>query len=236
MIRRSLLAILTCAAVSAGVTSAASAEQVHWRFNSVAKIGKFKVQEVKGEPKVIAGPTGKALQFDGDDNVLIPNRPLVGAKTYTIEAIFRPEGGKPAQRVMHMAETDPVTGLDALPTGTSDPNGRWMFETRTTPEGMWYVDCFVNSKSGQKALINAKALHPINQWYAIQQTYDGKTYRCFVDGVLQSEGETAFTPFGPGRVRAGSRMNNLDYFTGSIAEARFTDRVLTEKQFLKVKK
>jgi hypothetical protein len=236
MSRRNLLAILSLAVLSTGCASTVHAEQVVWKFDNLKKIGGLTVQEVKGEPKVISSPVGKALQFDGDDNILMPVRPLVGATTYTIEAIFRPEGGKAAQRVMHMSETDPVTGLDALPTGTNDPNGRWMFETRTTPEGMWYVDCFVNSKSGQKALINAKALHPINQWYAIQQTYDGKTYRCYVDGELQAEAETAFTPFGPGRVRAGSRMNNLDYFTGSIAQARFTDRVLTKAQFLKVKK
>ncbi len=54
---------------------------------------------------------GKAVQFNGKDTGLFfPGRPLVGAKTFTIEAIFRPEGGDFQQRWMHIAETDPKTG------------------------------------------------------------------------------------------------------------------------------
>lgn len=229
MIMRNLMLAGLLGALATG----AHAEQKTWTFDSLSMIGGSKIT-VDGHPKLINSSTGKALQFDGDDSVLIENRPLVGASSYTIEAIFRPEGGPMAQRVIHMAETDPATGLDALPTGTSDPNGRWMFEVRVVGDS-WYLDAFVNSKAGQKALMNREAVHPLNRWYAITQTYDGKTYRSYVDGQLQMEAETAFTPFGPGRVRAGARMNKLDYFHGSIAKVRFTDRVLPDQQFLKAK-
>ena len=37
-----------------------------------------------------------------------------------------------------------------------------------------------------KALIDPSKTHPINQWVAVAQTYDGKTYRSYVNGVLAS--------------------------------------------------
>ena len=77
----------------------------------------------------------------------------MGAKTFTIEAIFRPEGGDFQQRWMHIAETDPKTGLDANPSGTADPNPRFMFEVRVVND-QWYLDAFVNSPAGSKALID----------------------------------------------------------------------------------
>lgn len=217
-----------------GFAAPALAEQKTWRFDNMKRIGGYAVT-VSGEPKIVQSPVGKALQFDGvDDSVLIDGRPLVGKGAFTIEAIFRPEGGKFQQRFMHIAETDPVTGLDALPTGTQDPNPRFMFETRVVENG-WYLDAFLNSKQGTKALMFKEKVHPLNRWYAVAQTYDGKIYRSYVDGVLQGESETPFTPHGPGRVRAGARMNNIDHFMGSIARARFTDRALKPEQFLKVK-
>ena len=138
---------------------------------------------------------------------------------------------------MHVAETDPATGLDTegkegLPAAT-DANPRFMFEIRVTDAG-WYLDAFVNSKAGSKALIDPKKTHPLNQWYAVQQTYDGKTYRSYVNGVLENEADVAFTPHGPGHMMVGVRINHVNWFTGSVAQARFTDRALKPEEFLKV--
>jgi len=157
----------------------------------------------------------------------------VGAKAFTIEAIFRPEGGAFEQRWMHIAETDPKTGLDANPGGTSDPNPRFMFEIRVVKE-QWYLDAFVNSASGSKALAFPEKLHPIGPWYAVEQTYDGKTYRSYVNGVLEGEADVAFTAHGPGHMMVGVRMNHVNWFMGSVAQARFTTRALTPGEFLKV--
>ena len=57
----------------------------------------------------------------------------------------------------------------------------------------------------------------------MEQTYDGKTYRSYVNGVLENEGDVAFTPHGAGHMMVGVRMNHVNYFKGSVAEARFTD-------------
>jgi len=206
-----------------------------FKFDNLSRIGGM-TPKVEGSPQLVDSPVGKAVQFNGKDTGLFfPGRPLVGAKTFTIEAIFRPEGGDFQQRWMHIAETDPKTGLDANPGGTSDPNPRFMFEVRVV-DGQWYLDAFVNSASGSKALIDPKKLHPINQWYAVEQTYDGKTYRSYVNGVLENEGEVAFTPHKAGHMMVGVRMNHVNYFKGSVAEARYTDRALKSSEFLKLPK
>jgi hypothetical protein len=231
MIGRAVLPCLVWALLGTG--GAAGATQTVWHFDNLKRVGGFKV-EPEGNLRIVRSPVGKALQFDGKhDSLYIAGRPLVGASTFTVEAIFRPEGGPFEQRFMHIAETDPETGLDAMPGGTRDSNPRFMFEVRVI-DNRWYLDTFVNSKAGSRPLIFKDKQFPLNRWYAVAQTYDGKTYRAYVDGVLQGEADVAFTPHGPGHVRIGARMNRIDYFTGSIAEARFTDHALPPEQLLKV--
>ena len=231
-----IAALLGMLAISASGASAQGAqEQRLWKFNNLSRIGGI-VPKVEGSPQLVDSPVGKAVQFNGADAALFfPARPLVGAKTFTIEAIFRPEGGEFQQRWMHVAETDPATGLDANPGGTSDPNPRFMFEIRVVKD-QWYLDAFVNSKAGSKALIDPQKLHPVGPWYAVEQTYDGKTYRSYVNGVLEGEGDVAFTPHGAGHMMVGVRMNHVNWFKGSVAEARFTTRALKPEEFLKVPK
>lgn len=212
--------------------NAAHGEQRVWRFDNLNRIGGFKV-EVEGAPKLVASPVGSALSFDGaGDSVLVDGRPLVGAGAFTVEVVVRPDGGAFAQRFMHIAETDPATKLDTSATGP-DRNARLMFEVRVNGDA-WALDVFANSASGSRPLLFMDRLHPLGRWYVVTQTYDGKTYRAYVDGVLQGEGPLAFTPHGPGRVRIGARMNHVDYFRGAIALARFTDRALTPEDFLKI--
>jgi hypothetical protein len=228
-------ALLKAAAAAAVIFTATAvhAEQSVWRFDNLSRIGGMS-PKVEGSPRLVDSPVGKAVQFNGSDTALLfPGRPLVGAKTFTIEAVFRPEGGDFQQRWMHIAETDPATGLDANPNGTADPNPRFMFEVRVVKD-QWYLDAFVQSKAGSKALAFPEKLHPINQWYAVEQTYDGKTYRAYVNGVLEGEGDVAFTPHGPGHMMVGVRMNHVNYFKGSVALARFTDKALAPGQFIKL--
>ncbi len=226
--------IAFAALLVAGLAPARAAQTV-WTFDNLSRIGGIPVK-VEGNPQLIDSPAGKAVRFDGkDDALFFSDRPLVGAKTLTIEAIFRHEGGDFEQRWMHIVETDPVTGLDALPAGTSDPNPRFMFEVRIK-DGGWYLDAFVNSKAGSKALIFPEKLHPIGPWYAVAQTYDGKTYRVYVDGVLEGEADVPFTPHGPGHVMVGVRINHVNWFKGAVAKARFTDSALPPDRLLKLPK
>jgi len=231
--------LLAFGALSSGITGPAHAEQVTWHFDNLDRIGCSPVQ-VEGPPSLVDGPAGpdgaigRAIQFDGiDDTILIDGRPIAGASNFTIEVAFRPEGGKFEQRFMHIAETDPLTDENVRMEGRGDRNPRLMFEVRVVEDG-WYLDTFVNSQAGSQPLIFPDKVYPLGRWYVAAQSYDGTTYRAYVDGILQGESDVAFFPHGPGRVRLGARMNKVDYFLGSIAWARFTDRALPAEELLKI--
>ncbi len=94
-------------------TAAIAQQQAVWKFDRLDKIGGHKTTIV-GSPKVIQTPKGKAVQFGGaGDALFLDVHPLAGAKTFTWEVIFRPDGdGRPEQRFFHMHQngTLPITG------------------------------------------------------------------------------------------------------------------------------
>jgi hypothetical protein len=209
--------------------------EVVWTFDRLEDIGGVKTT-VEGNPKIVETPFGKAIEFDGvDDGVWIEKHPLAGAATFTVEAIFRPDGGAREQRWLHLAERDLTSGLlasaDHSTTG-QDANARFLFEIRVV-ENSWFLDAFVSGPGYSRALMFKDKLHPTGQWYHVAQTYDGKTFRSYVNGVLQGEAEIAFTPQGDGVSSLGTRVNRRSYFKGAIRQARFTPRALAPDQFLK---
>jgi len=224
-------------AVSTPAMMAQAPDQVVWTFDRLDAIGGLKTT-VEGQPKVIDTPIGKAIEFDGvDDAVWIEKHPLAGASTFTFEAIFRPDGGVFEQRWFHLAEREPKTGLLASaehPATGQDDNPRFLFEIRVL-ENTWYLDSFVNGPGYNRALMFKDKRHPVGQWYHVAQTYDGKTFRSYVNGVLQGEAEIAFKPQGEGATSLGTRINRRNYFKGAIRLARFTTRALPPAQFLTLK-
>jgi hypothetical protein len=74
----------------------------------------------------------------------------------------------------------------------------------------------------------------VGRWYHVAQTFDGSTFRSYVNGVLQGEATIPFTPQGEGAASLGARINRRNYFKGAIRLARFTTRALTPGEFLAV--
>jgi hypothetical protein len=217
-----------------GLVAQTAPSQVLWTFDRLEDIGGVKAA-VEGNPKVVETPVGRAIEFDGvDDGVWIEKHPLAGAARFTFEAIFRPDGGAREQRWLHLAERDPKSGLLASadnPTTGQDANARFLFEIRVV-ENSWYLDALVSGPGYNRALMARDKLHPVGRWYHVAQTYDGKMFRSYVNGVLQGEAEIAFTPQGEGVSSLGTRINRRSYFKGAIRQARFTPRALTPDQFL----
>ncbi len=195
-----------------------------WTFDRLENIAGYPTK-VEGHPRVIDSPVGKAVEFNGvDDALFIEDHPLAGAATFTWEVIFRPDqGGKPEQRFFHLQERDPKTGQDTL--------NRFLFEIRI-PGDHWFLDSFVMSPAGSKALFNSDHPHPLGAWYHVAQVYDGHQYRNYINGVLENQADLSFTPQAAGHASAGVRINRRDYFKGAIALARFTKGVLTPAEFL----
>ena len=104
------------------LAQAAPTSSITWTFDRLENIGGHQTT-VLGQPKVIDSPVGKAVLFNGvDDALFIGNHPLAGASTFTLEAVFRPDGGQTQQRWFHLSEQEPGTGKDT--------NNRMLFEIR----------------------------------------------------------------------------------------------------------
>lgn len=203
----------------------ASNDSETWTFDRLDTISGHKTT-IRGNPRVIDAPDGKAIEFDGkDDAIFVEVHPLAGAAAFTWEVIFRPDpGGAPEQRFFHLQERDPNSG--------SDTPTRMLFETRLVGNN-WYLDSFAHSGQVSKALMRPDRLHPLGTWHHVAMVYDGKLFRNYVNGELEGSAELQLAPQGPGRSSIGVRINLRDYFKGAIQRARFTRRALTPGEFLK---
>lgn len=196
--------------------------QVVWTFDNLTRIGGI-AAHADGAPRIIDSPHGRAMLFDGVKDVLfVEQHPLAGAETFTFEALFRPDGGAEAQRWFHLAEV--------APSDTPASNTRILFEIRTVG-GEWWLDAFATGPGYKQTLIFPEKRFPVGRWAHVAQSFDGKTYRAYVDGQLQGEADIAFRPQGPGRASIGARMNKVDFFKGAVREARFTRRALSPARF-----
>ena len=212
---RSLPAITALILISASLGAAQNGEV--WTFDRLDRIGGH-TTTVLGSPRIVDTPIGKAVEFDGvDDALMVDAHPLAGTEAFTWEAIFRPDGGEPAQRWFHLQET-----------GSDD---RMLFEIRVVGDS-WYFDSYVHSGAAEKALINRERLHPLGRWYHVAAIYDGTEFSNYVDGVREGLEQIRFTPQKAGRSSIGVRMNLVNYFKGAIRLARFTPRALSPRDFL----
>jgi hypothetical protein len=223
--RREFVAGSTASVALLSSRGAASRLQRLWRFDNLKSIGGHPVR-AEGAPSLMPSPVGPALHFNGNQDALfIPNHPLAGARTFTWEAIFRPDGGAFEQRWFHL-ESDESPAVKA---GKGDT--RMLFEIRVV-ESHWYLDAFVKGPGYNHTLAFPEKLHAVGRWYHVAQSFDGRTYRSFVNGQVQGQAEVAFVPQGPGHSSVGVRLNKVNYFAGSVALARFTHEALAPAQFL----
>ena len=146
--------------------------------------------------------------------MFLDRHPLGGAARFTFEALFRPDGGAFEQRWFHLESDE---GPQVKP-GTGST--RMLFEIRVV-EKDWYLDAFIKGAGYSQVLMVPERRFPLGRWYHVAQTYDGATYRSFVDGQLQAEAAVAFKPQGPGRASVGIRMNHVNPFKGAIRQASF---------------
>lgn len=180
MITRRLLTAgmgLTATGCASLAARPAGEPSVRWLFDNLHEIGGNPVH-LDGAPTLAMSPWGMAVQFNGrDDAVFLDIHPLAGATTFTFEALFRPDGGAFEQRWFHLQEIGP----EGLATDT-----RILFEIRTR-DGEWWLDAFAKGQGYNHTLIDPEKRFPVGRWFHVAQTFDGRMYRSFVDGVLQAE-------------------------------------------------
>jgi len=222
MRQNSIFAAVLLLGLSIGGCAGAPNDAVEWRFDRLDTVGGVPAH-VEGRPQIITTAAGPAIQFDGvGDGLFVDAHPLAGATRFTAEAVFRPDGGPFEQRWLHLAEIDPATGQDS---GT-----RFLFEIRVVGE-RWYLDAFTKGPGYSQVLIVPEKSFALHRWYRVAMTYDGTTFRSYVDGVLQAEAPLAFAPQGAGHASVGVRINRINWFKGAVLSARFTPRALAPEAF-----
>ena len=176
---------------------------------------------LSGSPQVVSSPYGKAVWFNGvRDGYFMDENPLYGLSSFTIETIFRPDiDGPEEQRFLHIGGTD---------------SDRLLFETRLTPENMWFLDTFILCGESKKAVIDPNLQHPAGRWYHVALSLDNKGKMTnYVNGRLELTGEVAFRPINSGALSIGARRNRVSWFLGAIYCIRVSPGVLEPRDFLK---
>lgn len=196
------------------VSAAFAQSSVTWKIDNLKKIGGISV-EVLGTPKV----EKKAVEFDGAaDGIFLDANPIEGLSEFTIEAVFRPDGGNKEQRWFHIQQ--------------SDADNRVLLEIRVDGSE-WFLDTFIKSGDNRLTHYAEKFRHPLGKWYHVALVFDGKEMRHYVDGNLELAGPLTIAPFGKGKTSLGVRQNKVHWFKGAIKKVRITDKALAPKEFTK---
>jgi hypothetical protein len=181
--------------------------------------------------------TGSALQFDGtNDYVTFGSASGLGVTTFTLEAWVKREGGGTAMS----------TGTGGLGTGTFPlaypvlTKGRGEGETPANLNTNYFLGIgttgviaadFEDTINGGNHPVIGVGTIPVGSWHHIAATYDGQTWRLYLDGVLDNTStlSSAFTPestsiqhaaLGSALLSTGLPGTSPGFFAGTIDEAR----------------
>lgn len=184
-----------------------------WMVDDLARVGGHRTT-VWGAPRITDTDRGRAVCFDGKrDGLLVGANPIEGLAAFTVEVLFRPDpGGEAAARFLHISE--------------DRSEDRAMIETRTTPEGTWYLDTFLHGGSEKLALARTDARHAAGIWYWAALSYADRRMRHYVNGVLEASGPVAFDPLARGQTSIGVRLNQVSWFKGCVRELRISPAAL----------
>lgn len=214
------LLILCCLLLLAlpGVGGQQGANSIIWRLDNLVNIGGSR-PTLLGEPVVIDTPSGKAIQFNGQNDALVfDQNPLAGASAFTLEVVFRPDaGGEPEQRFVHLQEVD---------------DHRVLVETRLTADGQWFLDTFLKSGESERTLFAKEYQHPVGEWFHAALVYEKGHMRHFVNGAKELEGAVDFKPMEGGQTSVGVRLNRVYWFKGAVQALAITPKALSPAEFV----
>jgi hypothetical protein len=167
---------------------------------------------LNGNPKWVAGQLGGALDFDGsDDFVDIPHDPRLSlTDAITIAAWTN-------MRATASGEMAIVSkggwGANDLP-----------YELTETPGDVIFWQFY--NDSGRDTC--SPTSPPVGEWHHIAATYDGKIFKCYVDGKLGEEWAYAGKmPKNTASVTIGRRSRGGTMFNGMIDDVAIYDRALS---------
>lgn len=213
----SVFGLVSCDLRMAGSNRAVPSDVLEWRLGEFTESPPSGLSTT-GNPKIVDCPYGKAMKFDGKgDAFFVDANPLQGLRSFTVEVIMRPDAGGPKeQRFFHIGSSD---------------GDRMLIETRLTDNDEWYLDTYLKSGQSDKALLDAKLLHPVGKWYHLALVVDKGRMQNYVNGKAELNGEMDLSPINTGTTSIGVRLNRVFWFKGAIYKIRITPRVLKRKEF-----
>lgn len=172
--------------------------------------------EFAGAPKWVDGKFNSALEFDGvDDHVKVKdNDSLDLTDEVTLMAWFNPSAALTSRRMM--VKNNSIFVIFDFGNANS-------VDFLVKPDNL-----FAQSKTTD---------WKIGQWYHFAGTFDGKTLRVYINGVLEGEAQNN-KPIAPSDLELwiGGDDNGrpTDWFPGKIDEVRLYEKVLSEADIQKV--
>jgi len=208
------------------VTGNASAELVgYWKFDEGAgtiaydSSGNGLDGTLKGNPKWVAGQLGGALDFDGnDDFVEVPHSPILSiTDEITISAWTKMRANASGEMAIVSKGGWAANDLPYELTETPGDVIFWQF----------YDDGGRDTCSPDSP--------PVDEWHHIAATYDGKIFKCYIDGELAEEwAYVGKMPENTASVTFGRRSRGGTFFNGIIDEVAIYDRALSEDEVPKI--
>ena len=199
-------------------------------------------QESAPSAGVSATPaTGSALDFDGvDDHVTFGASPSLNSNTFTIETWFRRDGtGVPA--ITSGTVPPGLTAIPLLTKGRSEAGAllNWFLGIDSATNRI-AADFESASDDANHGIIGTTTL--VNgTWYHAAATYDGTTFRLFLNGVEEASVADADGP-GTGSAHHAALATALSttgvpegFFNGVLDEARVWSVARTSAQILAAK-
>lgn len=172
---------------------------------------------ISGASRTTHGKFGRALSFNGVDNVVVVNdsASLDLSTAMTLEAWVYPTASQSGWRTILHKETDAWYLHSCNPAAAMHPAGGAIFD------------------GGEKYIGGVSAL-PLNTWTHLATTYDGTTLRLYVNGNLSATRllvgviEVNSTP-----LRIGGNTHPDQFFQGRVDEIRVYSRALSETEVQK---
>lgn len=169
------------------------------------------------------------LVFDGQGGVVMGVAPALGLETFTLEAWVRRDGrGRAAGTGVGGLKLVPIISKGRGESDGSELDCNYAFGFYGDVLGADFEDM----ASGKNHPIQGQTAIPLGSWHHVAASYDGTTWRLYVDGVLDAEQKVDAVPrhdsiqhFGLGAAydSKGAAAGGL---LGALDEVRVYDRAL----------
>jgi hypothetical protein len=143
-------------------------------------------------------------------------------RAFTIEVLFQPTAGGPAeQRFLHIEEA-------------GDTGSRALIELRMLPNGSsWALDTFLRNRESGLTLLDRSRSHPAAEWHTAALVYDGQAMQHYVNGERELSGEIGFPVHRGGRTSLGVRQTLASWFKGRMHTVRVTPEALPPARLMR---